>query len=185
MSSSSRRAGVIVPTGIVFDKTNKDYFQWLMNSHQLVSVVSFYEVRQWFPATDDRKPFCLFTLGKCPADPSFIFDVKELSEVSIEERRFCLNAAQISLTNPNTLTAPVFISRADAELTTRIYKRIPVFALETEALSGWSVKYMAMLHMSGASGIFLTTDQVDEKDAERTDYTPLIEAKMAHIYDHR
>lgn len=179
------RAGVIVPTGIIFDKTNKNYFQQLMKSQRLLSVVSFYEVRQWFPATDDRKPFCLFTLGDCQTDPVFIFDVKDLSELNVEQRRFALTSAQIALTNPNTLTSPVFISRADAELTTRIYSRVPIFTVDTKGSPGWSVKYMAMLHMSGASGMFLTTIQAEKHDPERTEYVPLIEAKMAHIYDHR
>jgi hypothetical protein len=179
------RAGVIVPTGIIFDKTNKSYFQHLMKSRRLLSVVSFYEVRQWFPATDDRKPFCLFTLGDCQTDPVFIFDVKELSEIDVEQRRFPLTSAQIALTNPNTLTSPVFISRADAELTTRIYTSVPVFALNTTVSPGWSAKYMAMLHMSGASGMFLTATQVDSHDPQRREYAPLVEAKMAHIYDHR
>ena len=179
------RAGVVVPTGIVFDKTNKSYFQRMMRLHKLVSVVSFYEVRQWFPATDDRKPFCLFTLGDCPDDPSFIFDVRKLTEVDNPERRFTLNTTEIALTNPNTETAPVYRSRADARLTSSLYLKIPVLASELQDHAQWQFKFMAMLHMSGASGIFVTNSQLEKIDDADVNYTPLVEAKMAHIYDHR
>ena len=46
------------------------------------------------------------------------------------ERFFRLSIEQIARINPNTKTAPIFRSRADAELTAKIYDRVPVLIEE-------------------------------------------------------
>ena len=46
------------------------------------------------------------------------------------ERRFTLTPDEIARINPNTRTAPVFRSRADAELTAKLYARAPVLSMK-------------------------------------------------------
>jgi hypothetical protein len=130
------RAGVIVPTGILTDDTFKLFFQSLIEGRRLVSAFSFSEIRRWFPATDDRKPFCLLCAGEALHPPIFVFGIDEISELSNPERRFTLSADQIALMNPNTKTAPVFRSRADAELASKIYARTPILVNESDKSSG-------------------------------------------------
>jgi hypothetical protein len=55
---------------------------------------------------------------------------------SAADRRFTLSAEDIARINPDTKTAPVFRSRADAELTAKIYARVPVFIDETATAEG-------------------------------------------------
>ena len=119
--SSRGRAGVIVPssTGIAFDDTTRHFFKSLVDRGRLICLFSFYEVRRWFKATDDRKPFCLLTIGSSRGQAEFAFDIRAVSELSLRERRFTLSAEAIAHLNPNTKTAPVFRARADADLTTR------------------------------------------------------------------
>jgi hypothetical protein len=52
------------------------------------------------------------------------------------ERRFTLPLADIAAINPNTRTAPIFRSKADAELTLQIYARMPALVDEAKGEAG-------------------------------------------------
>ena len=55
-----------------------------------------------------------------------------------------LSADDIARINPNTKTAPIFRSRADAELTAKIYARVPVLIDEAKGTEGnpWGASFM-------------------------------------------
>lgn len=186
LANSRGRAGVIVPTGIATDDTNKAFFGQLISKRRLQSIFSFYEIRKWFPGTDDRKEFCLLVIGENNgADASFLFSARSADDWADLERRFDLSADEIAKINPNTKTAPVFRSRKDAEIVTGIYGRVPVFVEATTADSGnkWGVSFMRMFDMSNDSGLFRTSEQIGSVGSE--DYSPLAEGKMFYHYDHR
>jgi N-6 DNA Methylase len=189
------RAGVIVPTGIAHADTNKHFFNAIVQSNRLISLFGFYEVRYWFLETDDKNSFCLLTMGQSEADPLFIFDARPIQDLSDDRRRFTLSSADIARINPNTKTAPVFRSRADAELAAKIYARVPVLIDETKGAVGnpWGVSFMRMFDMSNDSGLFRTAAQLRESGfvleggdwIGKERYMPLYEAKMIHQFDHR
>src|SRR5207244_12618255 len=116
----------------------------------LRSLLSFYEIRRWFPGTDDRKPFCLLTLGTGNEATVFEFDISSIEDLLSAEKRFTLSPQDILLVNPNTKTCPIFRSNADAELTKKIYARVPVLINENKGLDGnpWGISFMTMFHMS-------------------------------------
>ena len=114
LASRRGRAGVIIPTGIATDDTTKAFFGGITAHQKLVSLWSMYEIRQWFAGTDDRKAFCLFTMGSTFEPAQFAFNIKTLDELHHPDKIFELTPQQITLINPNTHTAPVFRSRADA-----------------------------------------------------------------------
>jgi len=99
--------------------------------------------------------------------------------------------------NPNTKTAPVFRSNADAELTKKLYSRVPVLIDENKGAEGnpWGISFMTMFHMVNDSGLFRTWNEFEEQgarkdgvnwvDPEGNVWVPLYEAKMVHHYDHR
>lgn len=162
LTRESGRAGLIVPTGIATDATTAPFFGNLVNSGRLVSLYSAYEVRQWFKGTDDRKSFCLLTLGSTRTGPEFVFAFREITEIVDPRRRFSLSQSDIARINPNTKTAPVFRARADAKLTAAIYNRVPVLIEEARGPAGnpWGLAFMTMLHMSNDSDLFCTTAQL-------------------------
>ena len=155
------RSGAIVPTGIAFDKTTSHFFNSILVERRLVSLCSFYEVRRWFKGTDDRKPFCLLTIGRGEA-AEFAFFLTDTAQLADPRRRFTLSPKQIARINPNTKTAPVFRARADATLTAKIYTRVPVLIDETKGPVGnpWGVSFQAMFHMSNDSGLFRTAAEL-------------------------
>jgi len=180
------RAGFIVPTGIATDDSTKTYFEHVVSSRKLSSLFSCYEIRKWFKDTDDRKSFCLLTLGYSDS-PVLLFDAMTEGDFFNQEKRFTLTSDEFLLINPNTRTCPVFRSQMDAELTKKIYRAIPVLIQEARfdekgkvispEKNDWGIRFMTIFHMSNDSGLFH-----DEPDEDRL---PLYEAKMVHQFDHR
>jgi energy-coupling factor transporter ATP-binding protein EcfA2 len=201
--SSRGRSGFIVPTSVATSDTTKYFFSHLVSRDAIASLYSFFEVREWFPSTDSREPFCLLTL-RGTADPShadsdFIFDAKELDELTNPERRFTLGKEDFERINPNTLTCPIFRSRRDAEITRRIYSQVPVLIRERRGdespeVNPWGASLSAMFHMSNDSCLFVSRATAEAEGWElrgnnfvKGDDTllPLYEAKLLHHYDHR
>ncbi|GIV04331.1 MAG: hypothetical protein KatS3mg015_3161 [Fimbriimonadales bacterium] len=57
------RAGIIVPTGIATDDTNKKFFADLVEKKELVSLYDFDNRMKLFPAVISLMKFCLLTMG--------------------------------------------------------------------------------------------------------------------------
>jgi hypothetical protein len=163
------RAGVIVPTGIATADTTKYFFGNLVEKRRLISIFSFFEIRQWFLSTDDRNPFCLMTIGQQLSDTEFAFSIEDLAELANPNRRFTLSPVQIAAINPNTKTAPIFRSRTDADLTAKIYTRVPVLIDEAIGRGGnpWGVSFARLFDMSNDSGLFRTAAQLRAAGFER------------------
>jgi len=191
------RAGVVIPTGIATDDSTKKYFADLVLQDRLYSLISFYEVRQWFKSTDDRKSFCLLTIAKSKK-PQFNFGIKRVEDINNSEKWFTLTSDDFQLINPNTLTCPTFRSKFDAELTKKIYRSAPVLIKESkgENFNPWKITFsQGLFNMTSASHLFQTYKELHDQggmikgsvfllDNEQL-YLPLYEAKMLHQYDHR
>ena len=173
------RSGVIVPTGIATDNSTKAYFDAIASGGRLVSLHDFENREAIFPGVHRSYKFALLTLGDGVEATDFVFFATAVSQLADDRRHFTLTADDIALINPNTRTCPVFRSQMDAELTKKIYGRVPV--LIDEAMEGqgnpWGIKFMTMFHMSNDSHLF--------SDEPGVDRLPLYEAKLFHHYDHR
>jgi hypothetical protein len=199
LMSERGRVGCIVPSGIAFQDTTKFFFQDLISTQSLASLYSFFEIRQLFPDTDSREPFCLLTLtGKerpAQAGAQFFFNAYSVEDLNIQQRRFTLTADEIALLNPNTQTCPVFRTRRDAELTKSIYARVPVLINQSSAEGNpWQVYYLRLVDYGDYSEELLTADQClnDGFDASKNVWLkqenkrlPVYESKLVNAYDHR
>ena len=164
-----RGAGVIVPTGIATDATTAPFFAALVKNRRLAQLVDFENSAPLFGSVHRSFKFSLLTLGREVPAARFAFFLTDPAQLAEPERSFTLSPEQIAAINPNTRTAPVFRSRADAELTAKIYSRVPVLIDESKGKAGnpWGVKFMAMFHMSNDSGLFRTAWQLAEAGFER------------------
>jgi len=197
LMNDQSRAGLICPTGIATDDSTKAYFEHITTGRRLAALYDFENREKLFPAVDSRMKFALLTLGSDCAEADFLFFATRVDHLRDPRRHFTLSADNIHLLNPNTRTCPVFRSRRDAELTKKIYRRVPVLIDESRGQAGnpWGIRFAAMFHMSNDSGLFRTREQLLEAgaspegaewvlaDGER--YVPLYEAKMVHQFDHR
>ena len=189
ITAPTGRAGFIVPTGIATDDSTKAFFGHIVSHRRLAKLMSLYEIRAWFKATDDRKSFCLLTLGESET-AEFLFDAKTVVDFGKLQKWFKLTPDEFRLINPNTLTSPVFRSARDAELTKKLYRSVPVLIREAvwqgegkgakliaPEVNPWGIRFSTMFHMSGDSGLF--------KDNGTADRLPLVEGKLIHQFDHR
>jgi hypothetical protein len=201
------RSGVIAPTGIATDATTAHFFGSLVERHRLVALYSFDNEALIFPAVHHFTRFALLVQGWKPSSipTDFCILLRHVEQLEDEQRHFRLSAEQICLVNPNTRTAPLFRSQADASLTTSIYERIPVLLNSALGSAGnpWGLSFNAMFHMSNDSSLFLTAEdlftnpdasregnrwiirQSDHDDDSVANYLPLYEAKLVHHFDHR
>jgi hypothetical protein len=183
------RAGIIVPTGIATDDTTKGFFGDLTGKRALASLFDFENREGLFPAVDSRMKFCLLTMSGPQGEvkqAEFAFFATRVEHLDDERRRFTLAPDEIALFNPNTRTMPVFRTRADAELTRKIYQRVPVLVNDSPLPTGdgagvranpWGVSFLRMFDMSNDSGLFVT----EPRDGS----VRLYEGKMVQAFDHR
>ncbi|MDI6400719.1 hypothetical protein QLX67_01840 [Balneolaceae bacterium ANBcel3] len=190
------RAGFIVPTGIATDNTNRHYFASLIEEHRLVSLYDFENRKKIFPSVDSRYKFSLLALGQPdPArKPQFGFFLHDVLDLQDHRRVFELSKQDFLNINPNTKTTPIFRTRQDAELTAKIYSRVPVLINEEKNQNQWGIKFSTMFHMSNDSHLFKTRDELEGRGFQLMGnrfirgeeiWLPLYESKMIWHYDHR
>jgi len=190
------RVGIVVPTGIGTDDTNKFFFAHLVEKEKLASLYDFENREKLFPTVDSRYKFSLLTISNKPVNKSdFAFFLLRSEHLNDDRRRFTLSAEDFSRLNPNTRTCPVFRTKIDAEITKKIYERVPVLINEQTGENPWGVNFkQGLFNMSSDSHLFRTKAQLETEgfrlwgnrfvkgDAV---WPPLYEAKMIWQFDHR
>lgn len=174
------RVGVIVPTGIATDMTTKNFFENLINTHNLVSLYDFENREHLFSALHTKTKFCFLIISNAIRNNEkmfFAFMITNPSQLTHKERIFSLSIEDIYLLNPNSKTCPIFRTNFDCELTKKIYKIVPVLENESTGSNPWEISFMSMFHMANDSHLF--------KNEAREGLLPLYEAKMFYLYDHR
>jgi hypothetical protein len=170
LAGAKGRAGMIVPTGIATDATTAPFFGHLVASERLASLLDFENRERLFPAVDSRMKFALLTLGQNITAADFAFFLTNTTQLEEAPRRFTLTPLQISAINPNTKTAPVFRAQADADLTAKIYGRVPVLIEEDKGVSGnpWGVEFrQGLFNMTSDSALFRDANQLRAEGYER------------------
>ena len=200
--SPEGRAGFIVPSGLATDNSTKDFFGELVSKKVLDSFFEFENERFFQEAGQGHMlRFALTTIvgsSQQIDEMRFLFQGKKIEHLHDPERVFTLSSEDIFRVNPNTLTCPIFQSRYDAEITKKIYQRVPVLIREATStspeLNPWGVKFMAMFHMSNDSYLFKTYEEMLSEGfrlegncfyKDDQEYVPLYESKMIQLYTHR
>jgi len=198
---SRQRAGVIVPTGVATDATTAPFFAHLVSQKRLAQLVDFENSAPLFVGVHRSFKFSLLTLGHNEGTARFAFYITSPSQLAELERNFSLTPEQIARLNPNTRTASVFRTRADAEITTKMYENSTILLQEGLGAEGniWGVKFSILFHMANDSHLFQTASSLAAEGYSRAGanwisseceelpkrFLPLFEAKMFDIYDHR
>ena len=198
--------GLLTPSGIASDKTAAPFFRSVATDGRLRALYDFenrrtrYNLPPFFPDVDSRFKFCAFVAGRSPTvEPAqCAFFLQDVGELQDSDHRFPLTAEDFAAVNPNTGTAPIFRTRRDAELTTAIYRRLPVLVDSSsgEEVRIWPVKYATRFHMTNDSSRFRTWEELEEREGawpvggNRFDsaagiWVPLYEGKMVQAFDHR
>ena len=192
--------GLLTPSGIYADKTAAKFFRSVSTSGRVGGLFDFENKKIFFKDVHASLKFCALILGgeeRQFNETQCAFFLHDARTIKDPERCFPLAPADFALVNPNTVTAPVFRTRRDAEITRRIYERHPVLVDRSKGgeRRTWPVRYVTMFHMTNDSHLFQTAAQLDSagfypvqgnhwKRGEET-YLPLYEGKMVQLYDHR
>lgn len=197
------RAGFIVPFGIATQETTSAYFDKLVSSRRLASLLQMENFKKIFPAVHPDTPFVLLTVSGVRETVSlgkFVFCAESVSELAEPERQIELTPDDIVRINPNTRTCPIFRSRRDAEITRSIYSRVPVLLREARGddapeVNPWGVRFrQGLFNMTSASHLFYTRPKAEAEGWEATGnrwrkgddaLLPLYEGKLFHQFDHR
>ena len=191
------RAGFVVPTGIATDSSTQRYFREITNNLHLARLSDFENREGLFRGVHLSYKFSLLTLGSDIINPSYSFFATNINDLRRPERTFELSREDIQLLKPNTQTAPIFRTRRDADITKKIYRRMVLIKNRNCPMVGlhWNFGFSSMFHMANDSDLFKTWEQLEAMGAHRTGsdwvddrglvWSPLVEAKMFHQYDHR
>lgn len=175
-----QRAGVIVPTGIATDATTAPFFAHLVEQQRLARLVDFENSAPLFPGVHRSFKFALLSLGRDEGQARFAFFLTEPAQLAEPERNFTLSPADIATINPNTRTAPVFRSRADADLTAKIYTTTPVFGT-TAVSDSWRPDFFKKMFDFGIHANLLEFTEHQPS----SQHLPVYEAKMIWHFNHR
>lgn len=193
------RVGILVPSGIATDDSTKQFFGELMNNRRLVKLYDFENRERVFPDVDGRFKFTTLVFGgreAAASTPDFVFFAHSFDDVDDPKRHIALTVEDMALVNPNTRTCPVFRSRRDAEITKRVYQRVPILVDESRKERGnpWGIKFVRMFDQTNDAELFHTVEQLKAKKFKlvgnvwvkgKERFLPLYEAKMVQAYDHR
>ncbi len=192
------RVGTIVPSGIATDDTTKFFFQKLIDSKCLASLLDFENRDGIFPSVDSRFKFCLLTFSgrsRPQHHAEFVFFAHRVSDLIDDTRRFTLTPDDFKLLNPNTRTCPIFRSKCDAEITKRTYRRVAILEVEGND-NPWKPSLRRILNETDDSAQFKSNVElisggyeVRNKESVSTkggvEYLRFYEAKLIWQYDHR
>ena len=196
--SQRGRAGFICPSGIATDDTTKDFFQSLVESHQLASLFHFENEGKVFPGVHHAFRFLLLCIdgsGRSNA-ADLVFFARQVSTLLEHERHFTLSPADFATLNPNTRTCPTFRSKRDADVNLAMYRRAGVLWRDDDAVLGnpWELRFMRMLDMANDSGFFKTSEDLEAEGfrllgnhfvLDEVTFLPLMEGRMVDLFDHR
>jgi len=198
-ATMAQHSGAIIPTGIATEATTAPFFSNILEKKRLAALIDFENRDAIFPGVHRSQKFSILILSSHSATARFSFFLSQPTQKSDSNRRFTLSSAEIGAINPNTRTAPLFRSKADAELTIEIYSRVPVLVdnSDIQAENPWGIKvHTRVWHMTEDAEWFRTARQLEDADFLRQGqdwvqtktgerYVPLYEAKMIDFFDHR
>ena len=195
LSFTKEAWGLVLPTGIAVNDSNKYFFSKLIDENRLISLYDF-ENREKLFDIDSRFKFCLITAGKAQAEPRTVsggFYLTRIDHLLDPRRIYTLRTDDFARFNPNTKLCPIFRTAKDANLTAKIYRKAPILINDETKENIWEIRFMMMFNMASSSSVFRTRKQLDElggqlqRDSyivENDVYVPLYEGKMFWLYNH-
>jgi hypothetical protein len=179
ISGNKARSGIIVPTGIATDDSTKYFFSDLVEKHQVTHFLDFENREAIFLGVHRNYKFCLLTISNAPVQTvDLVFFATDTGQLHDSIRRISLNLDDVFLFNPNTRTMPIFRTKIDAELTRKIYKRVPIMIDERSDKNRWGIMFK--------QGLFnMTTDSKLFSTKPIHGYLRLYEGKFINQFDHR
>jgi hypothetical protein len=187
------------------DQSSSGFFRQVSDDRRVRCIIDFFNRRYdgslFFPDVYYRFKFSTYVAGgkeRTFAEARYGFFIRSLAEVSDPERVFPITADEIKRINPNSGTAPIFRSRRDKQITSRIYARLSVLTDRSgsKPVFTWSLRCLQMLNMTTDSNLFRSRAELETSEgawpiggnrfqSAAGVWVPLYEGKMVQAFDHR
>ena len=201
---------LLTPSGIYGDKSAASFFGGVAGKKRLLALYDFENRRgldtsgkergRFFADVHPQFKFCTLVMGgpeRTAEDVPCGFLLHDPPDVVEPERLLTIQASDFALVNPKTGTAPIFLTRRDADIVLDIYRNNPVFDAENQNFENATavVRHVALAHMTNDSGHFRTQEQMEadgwypvglnrwRKGKDET--VPLYQGRTIHQFDHR
>jgi len=192
--------GLLTPSGIAADKGAAAFFKSISQTGRLGALYDFENKKTFFPDIHASFKFSALVFGgeaRRFEATSCAFYLHRIDDLRDDNRVLNLTADDFSAVNPNTGGAPIFRTRRDAQITTRIYREFPVLIDHRSGVPKkvWPVRYATMFHMTNDSKLFKRRDELEKSGwypvagnrwkKGKSEAVPLYVGRMIHQYDHR
>ena len=193
--------GLLTPSGIYADKTASNFFKSLTSRGRVSGIYDFENRKIFFKDVHASFKFCALIIGGTKLEfheANCAFFLQDTETINDPDRCFPLASGDFARVNPNTVTAPIFRTRRDAEITLGIYERHPVLVDRSrgEERRVWPVRFMqGLFNMTSDSHLFRTALQLevdgfypveDNRWKKGEDlYVPLYQGRTIWQFDHR
>ncbi|HLX52747.1 MAG TPA: hypothetical protein VKR58_02345, partial [Aquella sp.] len=192
------KAGIIVPTGIATEDSNKNFFGKLIENNRLYSLFDFENKEAIFPTVHRSYKFSLLTISGSDIGThkaKFGFFLTRIEHLQDKIRIFNLSKEDFLRLNQNTKTCPIFRTKIDANLTAKIYFNFPILINESSSDNKWEISFrQGLFNMASDSNLFKNKEDNISEGGELSGnifikngvkYLPLYEGKMCVQYNHR
>ncbi|MBN1811807.1 MAG: SAM-dependent DNA methyltransferase [Anaerolineae bacterium] len=193
------RCGLIVPSGVVTDSTAQRLFEFLIDTHRLVSVFDFENRKPFFHGIHRSYKFSLLTFSGSASQvrtADFVFFAHEINDLDDQSRHFTLSSEDLRLLSPLTSLCPTFRCRRDREIVLQVYRHTPPFIVQKDAEGKWgSSDFLIMFRSDSSSHLYRTPEELGvdfpsspglhHLSVGRLHFLPVWESKLMHQFDHR
>ena len=140
LADSNGIVALLTPSGIYADQSAAKFFGEVTGDSRLLALYDFENRRgpdmgQFFPDVDSRFKFCTLVVGgnqRIAEEVPAGFLLHDPPSDTEPERLITLQPTDFALVNPKTGTAPIFLTRRDADIVLNIYRNHPVFDAENK-----------------------------------------------------
>ncbi|MDP2355081.1 MAG: N-6 DNA methylase [Beijerinckiaceae bacterium] len=182
LMGETARSGAILQSGVATDKTNEDFFHFIVSNNRLRSLYDFINTEKIF-SIDSRFKFSLVTMSRGPVDGAPLFAFNLTNPSSILLNGYSLTYDDIARVNPNTFTCPVFNTPKDAEIVRKMYVNAGLFSASDERGFTSDVELHRMFNATtDQKRFFVLSDDFTELSQN---WLPVYEAKLIWHFDHR
>ena len=195
---------LLTPSGIYGDRSAAGYFGKMTEDGRVLGLYDFENRRgpnrgQFFPDVDSRFKFCTLVTGgqeRTAEEVPCGFLLHDPPADTDPRRLLTIRAKDFALVNPKTGTAPIFLTKRDADIVLNIYRNHPVLEAENKNFAKTAVvRHVRQSDMTNDSGNFWTRQQLEEYGAYsvnlnrwkkgNSEWVPLFQGRMIHHFDHR
>lgn len=180
----SAALGLVVPSGLATQDSQKELFAFLVNG-RLRCFFDFENSEGLFPSVDSRFRFALVSaVGAVQGIPArFSFFLRSTAELSEHSRILTISGDHLKSVSPNTRSAPLARTQRELDVFLRIC-RAGIALKPDEGPATWGWQSSQMFNETHEADLLVASGtEPAKRDANQL--TRLYEAKLIHQFDHR